>query len=74
EMITTSDSYSTYDLGKYYAILPQVPYFKLEDFIQHFHATKVTEGFRYSSDNNTEWVSPEKMRSLISIHVDKTIS
>ena len=36
EMITSSDSFSTYDLGKYYAILPQVPIFNLQDYIKHF--------------------------------------
>lgn len=65
EMITSSDSYTTYDLGKYYAILPQVPYFKLDEFIQHFHAVKVQEGFRYSSDANTEWVSASEINRLI---------
>ena len=65
EMITSSDSYSTYDLGKYYAILPQVPHFKLEEFIRHFKATKVSEGFRYSSDANTEWVTASEINQLI---------
>ncbi|MGI8581153.1 MAG: UDP-N-acetylglucosamine 4,6-dehydratase (inverting), partial [Chitinophagaceae bacterium] len=36
EMITTSDSFSTYDMGKYYVILPQLPVWKLTDFIDHF--------------------------------------
>ncbi|MFM7727136.1 MAG: UDP-N-acetylglucosamine 4,6-dehydratase (inverting), partial [Flavobacteriales bacterium] len=63
--ITSSDSYTTYDLGKYYAILPQVPYFKLDDFIQHFNATKVPEGFRYSSDANADWVSAFEINQLI---------
>ncbi len=65
EMITSSDSHTTYDLGKYYAILPQVPFFKLEEFIRHFNAVKVTEGFRYSSDTNAEWVSASELEQLI---------
>ena len=32
EMITISDSMNTYDLGKYYAILPQRTIFNLNDF------------------------------------------
>lgn len=67
EMITTSDSYSTYDLGKYYAILPQVPHFNLEDFIKSFKAVKVPEGFRYSSDANSEWVTAAEINSLMSV-------
>lgn len=70
EMITSSDSFTTYDLGKYYAILPQVPNFKLPDFIANFKAQKVMEGFNYNSGENQDWVSPEAMRKLIVDHVD----
>ncbi|WP_057935967.1 UDP-N-acetylglucosamine 4,6-dehydratase (inverting) [Algoriphagus resistens] len=70
EMITSSDSYFTYDLGKYYAILPATHKWKLEDFIQEFGATKVKEGFQYNSGENTEWESVESMRKLIQEHVD----
>lgn len=70
EMITESDSFTTYDLGKYYAILPQVPAFELKDYIKNFNAKKVAEGFRYSSGKNTEWVDSEAIRNLIKIHLD----
>lgn len=70
EMITSSDSYFTYDLGKYYAILPATHKWKLEDFIQEFGATKVKEGFQYNSGENTEWESVESIRKLIQEHVD----
>jgi len=74
EMITTSDSFSTYDLGRYYAIVPQVPVFDLSAFVKAFNATKVPEGFCYNSGENTEWVSPEQMRLLIREHVDPSFS
>ena len=45
EMITSSDSFTTYDLGKYYVILPQVPNFKLDDYIKKFDAKLVPQGF-----------------------------
>jgi UDP-N-acetylglucosamine 4,6-dehydratase (inverting) len=72
EMITTSDSFFTYDLGKYYAIIPSSPHWKLTDFIQNFNATKVPNGFRYNSEENTEWVGVEALRKLILEHVDPT--
>lgn len=74
EMITTSDSFNTYDLGKYYAIIPQVPNWKIEDFIKHFEAVKVPEGFNYSSGNNTEWLDIEQLRALIKEFVDPTFT
>jgi len=70
EMITSSDSFFTYDLGKYYVIIPQTPGWEVEDFIEEFKAKKVIEGFQYSSGNNDEWVSVEELRALIKQHVD----
>ena len=70
EMITSSDSFYTYDLGKYYTILPSVPKFKINDFITTFGAQKVVEGFNYNSGTNTEWETIESLRSLIKENVD----
>ena len=52
EMITESDSFLTYDLGKYYTILPSTHKWKLEEFIAHFKAQKVPIGFKYNSEAN----------------------
>lgn len=70
EMITSSDSFYTYDLGKYYTILPSVPNFNLNDYIKHFNAKQVEEGFNYNSGTNTEWETVESLRALIKEHVD----
>lgn len=69
EMITSSDSYYTYDLGKYYTILPATHRWDLKEFIQTFNAKKVLEGFSYSSGSNTEWETVESLRNLIKHHV-----
>ena len=70
EMITESDSFSTYDLGKYYVILPQLPQFNLNEFISHFAAQKVKENFSYNSDKNEDMLSVNEIRSLIKKNVD----
>jgi len=70
EMITSSDSFSTYDLGKYYAILPQVTNWNMDEYTKHFHAIKVPAGFQYNSAENQEWVGVDEIRSLIVKHVD----
>jgi UDP-N-acetylglucosamine 4,6-dehydratase (inverting) len=72
EMITDSDSYYTYDLGKYYTILPATHKWKLEDFVEKFDAKKVTPGFQYNSAENEEWETVENLRDLIKEHVDST--
>jgi len=72
EMITPSDSFYTYDLGKYYTILPSVPKWNLDEFLKEFNGTKVEEGFAYNSGENTEWETVESLRNLIKEHVDPT--
>jgi UDP-N-acetylglucosamine 4,6-dehydratase (inverting) len=74
EMITPSDSFYTYDLGKYYAILPSTPNWSMEEFIESFNAKKVPKGFSYNSGNNEVWESVESLRELIKNHVDPTFS
>jgi UDP-N-acetylglucosamine 4,6-dehydratase len=70
EMITSSDSYNTYDLGKYYTILPSVANFNLSDYKKHFNAVLVEQGFNYNSGTNSEWETVDGLRELIKEHVD----
>jgi UDP-N-acetylglucosamine 4,6-dehydratase (inverting) len=71
EMITPTDSLSTIDIGRYYAILPTVSYkHKEEDFLKHHNAVKVPEGFSYNSGENEEWDTVETLREKIKMFVD----
>lgn len=70
EMITTSDAFFTYDLGKYYVIIPQTPIWNTDEFIASFDAVLVPEGFSYNSGTNTEWETVDSLRTLIKQHVD----
>lgn len=63
EMITPTDSLSTIDIGKYYAILPSVSdRYTNEDFLKHHNAKMVQQGFYYASDNNEDWDTVETLR------------
>lgn len=70
EMITSSDSFYTYDLGTYFAILPSHHKWEIEDFVSTFNAKKVPMGFHYNSGDNDLWVSVEELRELIVRNVD----
>ena len=70
EMITSSDSHYTYDLGKYYTILPANHKWHLDDYISTFQAKKVRSGFSYNSGDNEDWETVESLRELIVKHVD----
>ena len=74
EMITPSDSFYTYDLGKYYVILPATHMWKLSDFLDTFDAKKVPHGFSYNSGDNDDWETVESLRNLIKKHVDSNFT
>lgn len=71
EMITETDSLCTYDCGKYYVIAPSIPHWDLEKWKKTFNAKKVTEGFKYNSGTNDEWLSVEELRDQVKKHVDQ---
>ena len=70
EMITSSDSFTTIDLGEYYAILPS------DGRVQRLYqdagisTAVVPSGFAYNSGSNPEFLSVMQLRSLIREHVD----
>lgn len=69
EMITSSDSYNTVDLGKYYAILPQAQPWRNVKYFEDNNVKPVPPGFRYNSGENTDWLSVEQLRALIKKHL-----
>ncbi|MFI3199919.1 MAG: UDP-N-acetylglucosamine 4,6-dehydratase (inverting) [Eubacteriales bacterium] len=62
-MVTVEDSMTTYEYDKHFIIYPQMVW----DTAKMVTPTgrKVEEGFAYSSDNNTQWLSVEEMKALL---------
>jgi UDP-N-acetylglucosamine 4,6-dehydratase len=63
EMITTSDSYYTVDLGKFYAILP--PDKDMNSYIKKFNGSKVEPGFSYNSLTNPDVLGEPELKHMI---------
>lgn len=63
-MVTNEDSRTTYEYDDHFIIYPNFDWW---DFDKHFKpgGKKVPEGFRYSSDNNTEWLSAKDLKELL---------
>ena len=72
EMITVSDAMNTYDIGRYYVILPQKTVFNKQEYIKHFKAKLVSQNFSYNSGSNDQWETVESLRKLIKKHVDSS--
>jgi UDP-N-acetylglucosamine 4,6-dehydratase (inverting) len=70
EMITTSDSYFTVDLGAYFAILSSSGEHTVESYGAEFGGTPVIPGFSYNSGTNDRFLSVGEIRALIREHVD----
>jgi UDP-N-acetylglucosamine 4,6-dehydratase/5-epimerase len=69
EMITTSDSFNTVDLGEYFAILPSSLNCTLEDYCAQTSGTLVEPGFAYNSGTNPDFLSVDQLRLLINQHI-----
>lgn len=63
-MVTVEDAPHTYEYDKHFIIYPQMVWSEKKKVIPT--GKKVSDGFSYSSDNNTEWLSVEEIRELIS--------
>ena len=64
QMISAEDSYSTYEYSNYYKILPQINEWK-KDSLRIKDGVKVSEGFSYCSDNNSEWMTKSELKTWI---------
>lgn len=74
QMISVEDSYSTYEYSNYYKILPQINEWK-KDILRIKDGLKVSEGFSYCSDNNSEWMTKSELKTWIDAnqnYIDKT--
>lgn len=70
QMISAEDAYYTYEYPEHFKILPVInDWSSSPERIKD--GTKVPEGFVYSSDNNTEWMSGEQLQNWIDANREK---
>ncbi|MBD1155529.1 UDP-N-acetylglucosamine 4,6-dehydratase (inverting) [Pelagibacterales bacterium SAG-MED18] len=64
QMISDEDSYYTYEYSDYFKILPQINNWD-KDKTRIKKGVKVLNGFTYSSDNNSEWMTKADLQKWI---------
>ena len=64
QMISTEDSFSTYEYAEFYKILPQINKWA-KDISRIKNGKLVNEGFVYSSDKNSEWMTKSDLQKWI---------
>ena len=68
EMISQSDSFTTFDIGDYYIILPAQNKSLIGRY-KKFNIKKVQPNFRYASGTNSKFLNIKELRSLIKNYV-----
>lgn len=74
EMITLTDAIHSVEFEKHFVILPSMTLWDAEEFLKTFDGRFCEQGFSYTSEANTEWLSVEQIRELVRLHVDPTFS
>lgn len=64
-MITSDDAWNTVDLDRYYVIQPAADWWDGRAYTNDMHARRIPDGFQYSSDQNTEWISADDLQALL---------
>ncbi len=67
QMISSEDSYSTYEYKNYYKILPQINEWS-KDKLRIKKGKKVNEGFVYCSDTNSDWMTVQELKQWIQLN------
>lgn len=64
-MVPEDDARHTLEYDDYYAILPTFHDWDAEQFIRTNGGTPCPDGFRYSSDTNSRWLTVEALQSMV---------
>ncbi len=70
QMISSEDSYFTYEYPEHYKILPAINNWS-SSTERIKNGKKVQEGFTYSSDNNSKWMSDLELQEWIALNSKK---
>ncbi len=73
-MITEDDARNTLEYSDHYAILPSHDEMDIPGYQSRTGGTPCTEGFRYSSDTNPNWLSLAELREMIGMGDGQTTS
>ena len=71
ELVSSSDSINTIDIGKYYIILPSKNKEILKKFSKVNKFKHVKNNFSYSSGTNKKFLKVNELRNLIKLNIDK---
>jgi len=71
-MVPEDDARHTLEYGEYYAILPTHHAWDTQGYVEKNGGKPCPDGFRYSSDTNSRWLSVEELRAMIGVTAIET--
>lgn len=74
QMITETDAHNTVEFDKYYVILPSLPLWDVDKYMEQLKGKRCEPGFSYTDGTNSQWLSVEELRALIREHIDPTFT
>lgn len=69
-MVPEDEARYTVEYGDYFAIVPTYRRWNAGDYQEKNGGTICPDGFKYSSDTNTEWLSVDQLRKMIGLAED----
>jgi UDP-N-acetylglucosamine 4,6-dehydratase/5-epimerase len=64
-MVSDDDARQTLDCGDFYTVVPVAGKDEFENFRRAHSGTPCPDGFRYSSDTNSHWLSVDELRRML---------
>lgn len=65
-LLTDQEARRTVELGKYYVVLPEFSYWSETRYEKYYRdGKKIDKEFFYTSDNNSDWLSPEGLLKMM---------
>lgn len=72
EMITATDSINSLEFDSHFVILPSMPLWDVDKYMEANHCKRCEPGFAYNSGTNAAWLDVDQLRDLIKEHCDST--
>ncbi len=66
-MVGEDDAHNTLEYEDYYAILPAVRSWNKDHYVEKNGGRPCPEGFRYSSETNTRWLTVSELQQMIGL-------
>lgn len=70
-MVPEDDAYHTVEHDKYFAILPTFHDWSAEEYLSENGGKPCPDGFSYSSNSNTQWLTMDELRSMAGLDMEK---